>query len=901
MGLANDIAYQRPRLLRRSHTLRRRTMAIACLTAVVAVIFTAAMLTFRSSPQALATVPGFVTVNDPSVSFYVSPSGSDGNPGTVSRPFRTLAQAQFEVRRIEPKASGNIAVYLESGMYRLTRPLRLTARDSGESRNQVVWSAAPGAHVVIAGSRRISSWIRSNPALNMWSAAVPANIDTRQIYVNGMRATLASGRPSFDLKRTATGYIANNYTMSHWRNPRQIDFVYTSELGLHVEPICPVSAIDGRRITMANPCWDNSNRRSSDLVGYGQLSSPAYLENAYELLRRPGQFYLDRSARRLFYIPRTGENMRTADVEAPSLRQLVVGSGTPAAPIKNVTFANLEFAYATWLQPGTSQGFSEVQAGFTITGRRGFATEGLCHFAKGGACPYGAWTEEPGNIELRYDHDITFENDRFVHLGAAALDLGNGSQDDTVRGSVFTDVSGNGIELGGVNLPDVKPASQTLDNRIIDNHLYEVAAEYHGGVAILAGYCAETIIAHNQIDHIPYTAISMGWGGWGDKIGLPAVPNYSHDNVIGHNRIFDFLQTLADGGGVYTQGITGRSMASGEHVVGNVIYDQFAWGRALQSDDGATFITYRQNVMVDDNYDYGDSRFDAALLNGRYDHQLVEDNFWQQGDLTLPETDQRDNHIIAGLNQAPAGILSQAGVQAPYQYTLWWRPGGEGLPGTPDQVAALYAFGGRAWITWHPAVWGAQPNAYEVTACPIVKGDKGNGCGAPGTKSVSMSFSRLIDQGYTIVSGLKTGARYDFVVTAKGRDGSSSPSIASAVQTISNRKPTLPGKPSFVGVQAGRHNVRVMWWPPTSIRCTGPWWAPVCRNPVLAYAVRSSAGRTYMVTGLRGLIVWNKRGRTLHVIGGLSSGKSYRFSVAAVTPAGVGPSLTSSNIKPLKD
>ena len=136
-------------------------------------------------------------------------------------------------------------------------------------------------------------------------------------------------------------------------------------------------------------------------------------------------------------------------------------------------------------------------------------------------------------------------------MGAAGLDLGNGSQSITVQGSVFTDISGNGIELGGVDLTEPSAAALTKDNRIVNNHIYDMPVEYHGGVGILAGYGQNNLVAHNQINNTAYTAISMGWGGWPDKIQMAATPNPSKNNQVSNNLIFDHMRLLADGGAIY--------------------------------------------------------------------------------------------------------------------------------------------------------------------------------------------------------------------------------------------------------------------------------------------------------------------------------------------------------------
>jgi len=122
--------------------------------------------------------------------------------------------------------------------------------------------------------------------------------------------------------------------MASGKNPTGIEFVYTggnsiwsehSEgLGSWTEPRCPIASIQGTTITMAQPCWDNSTNRvmlpngarTANLVGPMSVGKrPEYVENAYELLGTPGQWYFDRPARTLYYVPRSGENMHTADVE----------------------------------------------------------------------------------------------------------------------------------------------------------------------------------------------------------------------------------------------------------------------------------------------------------------------------------------------------------------------------------------------------------------------------------------------------------------------------------------------------------------------------------------------------------------------------------------------------------
>jgi hypothetical protein len=703
--------------------------------------------------------------------------------------------------------------------------------------------------------------------------------------------------------------------MAHWRNPTNIDFVYASQGGDNVEPRCPIGSIQGKIITMAQPCWDNSNNRRSNLVGFSILSQPTYVENAYELLDQGGEFYLDTTAHRLYYIPRRNENMRTADVEAPALQTLVSGEGTASDPIHNIVFSNLQFSYATWMQPSTPIGFSEVQTNYTITDRKGYGTQGLCRLVPHGTCPYGAWTKEPGNLEFAYDQHLSFIDDRFVHLGAAGLNLDNGSQNALVAGSVFTDISGNGLEIGNVDLPEAGRASQTRGVKVLDNHLYGLPAEYHGGAAILMGYAAGSTISHNQIDHTPYIPISTGWGGWLDKIRLPSVVNFSHDNVISHNLIFDYMQVLADGGGIYTQGATGTSMADGQKVTDNVIHGQLDWGSALKADDGGAYISYTHNVLYDNTYDWGGVHYDYRKHPGTrhpklYDAELIANNFWQQGDPDFSRAGitRVNNTIIAGPQDAPEKIIANAGIEKPFSSMLSWQPAGQRVPAPPAHVFALYTLNGTAYLTWHPSfVEGSSPvTFYTIRACRFKGKPQEGWCAQPGRKTITVSVAAFDRHGYTVMSGLTTGKRYSFTVAADSRDGSSIPSIPSAPTKISSTVPKLPGRPTRVQVMIGTNALTLLWYRPKNdlgVRNLVAGQKPdrvtkEARLLVLGNRVKTSTGKTMAVTGHQSLISLNGGGRALEVFTGLIKGRRYRFSISAVGPAGAGPPAVTRWVKP---
>jgi len=830
-------------------------------------------------------------------SLYVSPEGDDQNPGTHNQPVRTLQHARDLVRAMNQKMGSDITVYLSEGVYRLTEPLRLEPRDSGSNGHSVIYSAASGAKPVISGGVQVTGWKLVDAGKNLWSAPAPANLkNTRQFYVNGVRAQRARGRLPVNVTKTSSGYEASAPVMAAWKNQGDIEFVYTggnslwSEgsfgLGAWTEPRCPVASIQGTTITMAQPCWDNSTKRvmlpngkrTANLVGPASVGKePAYVENAFELLGTPGQWYFDRSAGVIYYVPRPGEDLSKADVELPVLEKLISAEGTKDSPVHNIIFSHIQFSYATWLQPGTGEGFPEIQANYMVTGQSGYATQGLCKLTPDGACPYGAWTKIPGNISFIYDNNIQFLSDAFVHLGAAGLELGNGSQSDLVQGCVFTDISGNGMELGDVNLPLATGGEITSDNRILNNHLYNIAAEYHGGIGIDVGYAQRTLIQYNQIDHTPYTGISMGWGGWPDKIQQAGQPNFSQNNVVANNLIFDHMLLLADGGGIYTQGLTGSTLSNGEKLTGNVIYNQYGTGHGIYTDNGCKNVTARNNVLFHTNHDnWGGRHKDYYEGDGKnYDAFDFEDNYWQQGNADVSENNVtlKSNHIINTLDQAPAEIRQSAGLQTQYKDILNQHFSAASAPEPPSRVAAA-AGDGFALIAWNPSVFeGSAPvESYTVTSS---KGDK-----------ATVSAADFWTAGYVKVTGLTNGADYTFTVTATNANGTSSPSLPSRAVTPGNKAIHPPSAPANVEAFAGEGAVSIHFQSPEDDG----------GSPITAYTFIVHPGeRKVMLTG-RPVLTLGGRHASFGVVDGLKEGESYGFDVAANNDAGMGATATIKSI-----
>lgn len=126
---------------------------------------------------------------------YVSPSGS-GADFSLAQP-GNLFDAQSYIRTLDTNMTGDIVVYLLGGTYQLTNSFQLqensTNHDSGTGGFNIIYENYPGQTPIISGGMVVTNWSLFDPVTNIWSAFVGTGVNSRQLYVNGLRAIRARG------------------------------------------------------------------------------------------------------------------------------------------------------------------------------------------------------------------------------------------------------------------------------------------------------------------------------------------------------------------------------------------------------------------------------------------------------------------------------------------------------------------------------------------------------------------------------------------------------------------------------------------------------------------------------------------------------------------------------------
>jgi hypothetical protein len=267
---------------------------------------------------------------------YAAPGGS-GSACSLTAPC-SLTGARTAVEALTPTMSANIVVYLRGGTYRLASTFQLGTADSGENGFTVDYEAYPGEEPVISGAQQVTGWSLYNAAQDIYRASVTAGTQSSQLFVNGVRAVRARSASSpsgFTL--SGSSFVTSDSSYLSYTNVPDIQIVDDNDWK---QLRCPLTSItetsSGGSSLNVNPACFRDNNTDVPNVGFPfngsglpVLNSITWIENAYQLLTQPGQFYLDSSAGYLYYIPRAGQSMATADVEMPVLEDLVDLAGTP--------------------------------------------------------------------------------------------------------------------------------------------------------------------------------------------------------------------------------------------------------------------------------------------------------------------------------------------------------------------------------------------------------------------------------------------------------------------------------------------------------------------------------------------------------------------------------------------
>ena len=510
---------------------------------------------------------------------YVSLQGNDKNPGTKEAPFNTLNRAikqAREWRRLNrPEVAGGIYIRLEEGVYAQRNSLFLRPEDSGTSDSPTVICAVDGAHPVISGGVAVTGWKRgcNHPAIpeklrqKIWSAEAPLignrRVETRQMWVNGHKVQRAAQFPDGGLERmidfnpeeqTITIPVSQSVNPERLQNAGQLEMIVHQRWAIAILRVKSIDAKDGQAVVRFHEPESHlefAHPWPQPVIGGEKGNSSFCLTNALELLDQPGEWFQEYPSGTIYYYPQAGENMETAEVIIPALETLVTIDGTLSRPVKHIQFNGITFAHTSWMRP-SFQGHVTLQGGFPLLDAYKLQEPGLPEKAE---LENQAWITRPETaIRVRGAEHIDFKHCTFRHLSSTGLDYEWAVTASSVEDCQFTDIGGTALLVGAfpdggfeTHIPFIPADVRELCSHITirNNFISNVTNEDWGCVGIGAGYVRNMDISHNEVCHLNYSGICVGWGWTSLESGMC-------NNRIEANYVHHFARRLYDAGGLYT-------------------------------------------------------------------------------------------------------------------------------------------------------------------------------------------------------------------------------------------------------------------------------------------------------------------------------------------------------------
>ncbi len=513
----------------------------------------------------------------------VSVNGDDSNPGTLEQPLETIAAAKEKLRELENP--GTVTVWFREGTYFINDTLEFTADD----RCNVLYRSYPGEEVVFSGAKEISgNWSETEiNGVDAFVTDMPVESDAdyfRSLFKGNKRLS----RPNYpkegllkiaDPKSDEAALpeyepdFFTHYAAFYAKADDVLDFANASDIDVRimhfwVDDFLPVHSVDAKtgRIETAKP--------TAMTV---RVDDNFIFENVKEALTLPGEWYLDRSEGKLYYIPEAGDTLENTVLYAGTTQLLMNIKGA-----ENISFRGINFEKTDWEHVGKDSSFS---------GKCFDESHPLYKNIKYGATHPQAAFETPAAINVIASNYIEFTDCRFENISYTAVKFDKSTTDCKITSCRFNEIGGNAVFIHG---DFVVPAStQRID--VTDCHISSYGRIFNNAIGILLTHAIDCNLTNNEIHDGWYTGISVGWN-WGYS------PNSTNGINISNNLIYDIGNGwLSDMGAIYTLGIQPDTVISG-NVIYNVGCDEGRYGYGgwgIYLDEGSSEILVENNLVYD--------------------------------------------------------------------------------------------------------------------------------------------------------------------------------------------------------------------------------------------------------------------------------------------------------------
>lgn len=449
--------------------------------------------------------------------FFVSPAGNDKNSGSEKAPFKTMKAAQHKARG----QKGEVTIYLRGGKYQLDKTLIFTPEDGNDDKWLTLCSY-PGEQAVISGGIQLK--LQWQPYKNgIMQAKVPLQVSIDMLTVNGKIRSMAR-YPNYDstaIRFNGTSADATSQDrVKTWKNPSGgfLHAMHVSDWGdFHYR----ITGKDEQGNLKMEGGWQNNRP-------YGMSKDNRMVENIFEELDAPGEWFYGTKEAILYYYPLQNEDVSKSVFEVSQLNHLVEFRGTEQKPVRNITIKNIEFTQTTRTfmekyEPLLRSDWTVYRGGAIVfEGTEGCNLTGCYLHNLGGNAVFFS----------NYNRNSGISSSNFTQVGASAVCFVG--DPNAVRSPLY-----NYHNSSPLNQIDREPGPKTNNYPancfVFDNLIHTIGLFEKQITGVELSMCRLITVSHNSIYDVPRAGINVSEGTWGG-------------HIIEYNDIFETVKETGDHG-----------------------------------------------------------------------------------------------------------------------------------------------------------------------------------------------------------------------------------------------------------------------------------------------------------------------------------------------------------------
>ncbi|MFD2832650.1 alpha/beta hydrolase fold domain-containing protein [Gramella sp. AN32] len=421
----------------------------------------------------------------------------DTNNTTFNRLEAAIARAR-ELRKNDPEIE--IDIELQAGDYHLAEPIVIPAELSGISIR-----GSDASEVSIKGSIPLKpEWRKHNK--NIYVTEVDGNLDFDQLIIAG-KAQILARYPNYDENgHYWQGHAADAISkerLASWENPKGAFFhaLHKGRWGGYHFKITGIND-DGTAILEGG---HQNNRPSKPHDEYRMV------ENVFEELDSPGEWFLDKEQHALYYWPSENVDIATSEIEVSALKNLIQVVGTLENPVRNVSISDISFE-------NSRRTFMEdyeplLRSDWTIYRGAALFFEGT----ENCTVKNSSFTNLGGNVIMasKYNKGLEIKGNHIFNCGASAVSfIGDPS---AVRSPSFN--YAEFVSMAEMDtLPGPKNELYPRECLVENNLIHRIGRIEKQTAGVQISMAMDITVRHNSIYDVPRAGINIGDGTWGGHI-----------------------------------------------------------------------------------------------------------------------------------------------------------------------------------------------------------------------------------------------------------------------------------------------------------------------------------------------------------------------------------------------